>query len=298
MEHSTSPPPRIRQLPAELLSAVPTLLAAADGSSATQAATALGTTATTVLRRIEAAEAVLQVRLFERMPTGLAPTPALYAMLPWAEQIAAGIDGMQREAAALDAGVAGTVRVAVPPMVAELFLVPHLPVLTRDSGLTVEFAAANEIVHLGRLEADIAIRVARPESGDFMLKKLADFEMCVAASPSLATAAPGSLSWLAWDRQLSHLPESRWLTAAFPDADIVLRASELGILLTAARHSLGAVVVAEPIAAAMGGLVPVEVDGPPLAPGSLWIVTHRALRSVPRVTAVVDWIVSCFERQT
>jgi DNA-binding transcriptional LysR family regulator len=92
---------------------------------------------------------------------------------------------------------------------------------------------------------------------------------------------------------LSATPESSWLREHIPDARVVLRASDLQVLLGAAQSGIGAVVVAEPLGR-FAGLVPL----PPrhaMPEGVLWLVAHRALRPVPRVDAVWNWLVSAFK---
>ncbi len=274
------------------------MLYAAEEGSATQAASRLGTTTATVLRRIEWVESSLGVRLFERLPTGLVGTPALSTVLPWAEQCAASIDGMRLDVAGLDAAVSGVVRVAAPPTVASHLLVPTLDGLRcRYPKITIEFASSNVLQDLTQREADLALRVVKPDEGDLVIRKLADYRMVVACAPSLVDQARDELSelpWVSWDRTMAHIPEARWLAASFPNAPIALLASELTTLLRAARSGAGALLVAEPIAALEGGLVRVPTKGIDLPKGSLWLVAHRALRNVPRVSAVWEWLEGYF----
>jgi DNA-binding transcriptional LysR family regulator len=282
----------------ELLTGLPALLAAEEEGSATRAAARLNTTTATVLRRVEGIEAILGVRLFERMPTGLVGTAALAAVLPWAEQCAASIDGMRRDIAGLDATPSGIVRLAAPPTLASHLLVPTLGRLRqRHPKITIEFASANALVDLGQREADLAMRVVKPVEGDLVLRKLTDYRMAVACTPSMAELAKRDLAelpWLSWDRTMAHIPEARWLAATFPDAKVALLATDLSTLVRAARAGIGALLMPEPIAALEGGLVRLPLDGVELPEGSLWLVAHRALRRVPRVAVVWEWIVSYF----
>ncbi|MEZ4224773.1 MAG: LysR family transcriptional regulator [Polyangiaceae bacterium] len=288
----------MERLPLELLTGLPALLAAAEEGSATRAAARLDTTTATILRHIEAIEACLGVRLFDRLPTGLVSTAALSAVLPWAEQCAASVAGMRRDVAGLDSSPSGVVRVAAPPTVASHLLVPHLRKLqARHPAITVEFASGNAIVDLAQYEADVAVRVVKPTEGDLALRKLADYRMVVACTPRLAEVAKkrlADLPWLTWDRPMAHIPEARWLSATFPGARIALAASDLGTLIRAARAGAGALLVAEPIAAREGGLVRLPLPQLKTPEGSLYLVAHRALRHVPRVAAVWEWIESYF----
>lgn len=286
------------RLPEDLLAAIPILVAAAEEQSATRVAARLGTTAARVLRRIDAAESVLGQRLFVRSPSGLEATQALGTVLPWARQIAASCDGIRRDLAGLDVRLRGEVRVAVSPTVASHLLVPHMASLRRrHPALTVEFDTATRAVDLGQRDADIAIRGQRPEDGDLVRRRLSGYRMVICCAPELAARHRQRLDeipWLTWDRSQVDILEAQWLEATFPRAPIVLRASELSTLLHAARAGLGALFAPETIAALEGGLVSLPLDVM-LPEGSVWIATHRALRSIPRIDAVWTWLETTFE---
>jgi DNA-binding transcriptional LysR family regulator len=288
----------VERLPLELLTGLPALLVAAKEGSATRAAARLDTTPATVLRHIEAIEACLGVRLFDRLATGLVGTAALNTVLPWAEQCAASIAGMRRDVLGLDPSPSGIVRVAAPPTIASHLLVPQLRRLqARHPAIAIEFASDNAIVDLAQHEADLAVRVVKPTQGDLAVRKLADYRTVVACAPRLVEVARtrfDELPWLTWDRPMAHIPEARWLAATFPRAHIALAASELGTLVRAARAGVGALLVAEPIATCEGGLVRLPLPDLETPGGSLWLVAHRALRQVPRVAAVWEWLESYF----
>jgi DNA-binding transcriptional LysR family regulator len=276
------------------LAHVDMILAIARAGSATRAAEALGTTAATVLRRLESFEATIGARLFDRLPSGLRPTPALALVKPWAEQAEMAAVGMLRELSGLERRPEGTVRIAVVPATAALFVVPALPKLRAAfPDITVELAPATALVDLSLREADIAIRTVRPEKGDLVVQQLASVRLRVMRAPSLAIKKGAKLSdlpWLAYDRTLDHIPESRWLAAHVPDARVVMRSTELGTLLAAAKAGIGVVLMADAVAERAGGLVPVPIPMPASPEGALWLVAHAALRPVARVAAVWDWL--------
>lgn len=288
------------ELAPEVLNGVPALLAIAKNGSATKAARALGTTPTTVLRHLEAMEVALGARLFERLPSGLVPTPALELVLPWAEQAAAASIAMSREVGQLELRPSGLVRLAAPPVFAGQFLVPALgELLGCYPELRLELASSQAVVDLAQREADLAVRVVRPDQGDLVLKELYKFSLVVVAAPALLRGRTNlklaELPWATWAEHLGHIPEAAWLRAHVQAPRVVLRSSNLGDLLRAAQLGIAATVVAEPIAAAAGGLVKIPVRGVERPGGSLWLVAHRALRSVPRVAAVWAWVEALFE---
>ncbi len=271
----------------------------AEERSATRAAKRLGTTAATVLRRLDALEEVLDQRLFDRLPTGLEPTPALARVLPWAERVVGAAAGMQREVSGLEATLEGTVRVAVPTAVASMFFVPALPAFrTQYPDLVVEFASEVAVVDLPHRDADIAFRTVRPSQGALVARKLPSFRLVLACAPSLLERHRkprrrvnlSALPWIQWDSHTMGVAEARWLQANVPDANIVMRASDMPTILRAAQLGLGAIVCAEPIARLAEGLVTISTKQE-LPEATPWLVAHEALRHVPRVDAVWRWIV-------
>ena len=289
----------MNDIPEALLLGAPTLVSAARTRSAGQTARELGVTTATALRRLAAMEQELGVTLFERTPTGLTPTLALEQLLPWAEQIVSATQDMRRQVQGLEREPTGVVRLAVPPAMAPLFIVPALAQLRAQlPGITLELAAANAVVDLTRREADLALRLVRPERGELVIQRLATFELGLVCSPGLEARVRqgplGALPWLDWDQGSGHMPEARWLREHVPQAQVVLRASELLTLLRAAQLGLGVVLAAPTLAQAMGGLVCVPAQEMPT--GQLWLVAHRALRAAPRVDAVWRAIEQRFAR--
>jgi DNA-binding transcriptional LysR family regulator len=131
--------------------------------------------------------------------------------------------------------------------------------------------------------------------------KLADLPDIVAASRPLASSlgalgALGDAPWIAWDASLGHLPDARWVAEHVPIGSVVLRTNSSGAQLRAAQNGAGVLLIANAQAQARG-LVEVKLTKnlrESLAPTpvtSLWLVTHRALRYVPRVAAVWTFLV-------
>jgi DNA-binding transcriptional LysR family regulator len=239
-------------------------------------------------------EDALGARLFDRTPGGLLPTPALERVLPWAEQAMDALAQMKGELAGLERVPEGVVRVAVLPGVSRFLLAPALPrLLARHPGLAIELLPASAVVDLTRREADLAIRTVRPESGDLVIQRLATFRIAFMAAPELLGSrrkvALSQLPWLDFAEEMSGTPESTWRRAQVPVARVVLRSPDVETLIGAARAGLGALAVAQPLGMAAGGLVELPTAAPS-PEGALWLVAHRALRHVPRVAVVWDWV--------
>jgi DNA-binding transcriptional LysR family regulator len=278
------------------------VLALGRTGSLVSAAERLGVNTSTVGRRLDALEHALGVHLFDRSSTGVAATELAEALLPIAEAMERSVADALRLVEGRETEPEGTVRVSAPPGVANWLLAPALIDLRRrHPKLAIELDASVGYTDLTRREADLALRGARPRSGDLISVRLLEAESVIVAAPEL-NAAIGKLArldaidWITWGPDLAGLPDARWITANVAAERIVLRTSSMDAQIQAARAGLGAILIGRPFLAWIG-LEPVPLSRslarrlPPTPTGALWLVGHRALRDVPRVRAVWDFIV-------
>lgn len=152
-----------------------TFLAVLREGSLSGAARTLGITQPTAGRHVEALEQALGLTLFVRSPVGFAGTDAAQALRPYAETLAATSAAMLRTAANLGAGpdIVGTVRLTASEVIGVEVLPPILAALARrHPGITVELALSNRIENLLRRDADIAVRMQRPQQEALMARRL------------------------------------------------------------------------------------------------------------------------------
>jgi DNA-binding transcriptional LysR family regulator len=266
------------------------------------AAAALGVDASTVSRRLTAMEAALSAALFERGRDGLAATEAAEDLMPVAEEIEAMMARFASEAEGFERAVAGLVRIACPPDAAEVVVAPLVPALrARHPALRLVIEPGESVVDLTRREADLALRTVRPTRGDLVMTRLAAVRWVPVAAPKLARAL-GTLRswadapWVGWGERLSGIAPARWLAAHAGGADVLVRSDSLILQLALVREGVGVALIPEP-SVRHYGLVPVKTSkalhdrAAPLPTDELFLVTHRALRRVPRVSAVWDLLV-------
>ncbi len=147
-----------RRLPP--LNALRAFEAAARHASFARAADELHVTPAAVSHQVKALEAILEVRLFRRLPRGLVLTEAGRAYLPG---LSDGFDRLARATERLMArGRAGRLTVSVLPSFAARWLVPRLADFRRrHPDLDVHVYAATERVDFARSEVDIGLRYGR-----------------------------------------------------------------------------------------------------------------------------------------
>jgi DNA-binding transcriptional LysR family regulator len=190
--------------------------------------------------------------------------------------------------------------------VADVVMVPLLPVLLgRHPALRVDIVPGEALVDLTRREADVALRTVRPVRGDLVVTRVMAVAWLPAASPKLArslgalrawTQAP----WIGWGERSASVAPGRWLDDKLAGAEPVVRSDSLRVQLAAVTAGVGVGLVPAPSVAHFG-LVPVKLgaalrpDAAELPSDDLFLVTHRALRDVPRVRAVWELL---YERLT
>ena len=272
-------------------------LALCRSSTVGATAKALGVDGSTVSRRLVLLESALKTSLFDRGRNGIRPTKAAEDLMPVAEEIEAVIQRFAAAAAGLEREVSGLVRITCPADVADVIVAPLLRDLrARHPALRFHIAAGEAVLDLTRREADLALRTVRPASGDLIITKLATVRWVAAATTALA-AELGPLRrwcdapWIGWSERFAQVGAARWY------AEHVVSSDGLTVQVAAVRAGLGVALVPEP-SLAHYGLVPVTLSSKLRASAAafpvddLFLVTHRALRDVPRVRAVWDALVA------
>lgn len=272
--------------------------AATLGREGTLAATArhLGVDQTTVARRIRALEEELGVVLFERNEGHWQPTSVGLRVLERSSRIEEDVAGVQRLAEASSGQVSGVVRITAVGSIIGEWLLPRLPDLyARHPELCLELIASNDNLNVSRREADIAIRLARPSRGQFLMRKLADVGFAVYG------AARGDLNvrsgdWVAYNEDLAHTPEMRRLQAIMGDGCVRLRSNSPRCLALAVGEGIAHGMLPCFLADPDSRLVRLSGQQPVLQ-RELWMLVHPDARAQPRVAAMADWLVARFTEE-
>jgi DNA-binding transcriptional LysR family regulator len=268
--------------------------AAGTAGTFTGAAKALGVGQATVSRRIAALEERLGHALFARTAAGLVRTPAADAMWNHIEAMRA---SWQRATAVVqghETEPEGVVRVATALGIA-VDLMPELAMRLRRSHpkIQLEILADNRAVDLGGFEADIAIRNAPIDRGDVLVRRLITVKAGVFGSAAYLDSLPpkptsADLAWLQWAPEMAHIPQAKWIEA-HNQGRIVFTTNNYLAMRAAAQLGLGLLLCSE-LEGDLMNLLPVPVELPKIPSGSGYLLVSRALRHVPRVSAVVEAI--------
>lgn len=266
-------------------------LAVARARTWAQAGSALALNATTVSRRVSALEERLGTRLFDRTPDGCTPTEAGTRLLARAERMESEMLALSRDLVGEDQRLDGRVRIAATEMIATRFIAPFLaPFRERYPALEVELICTRERVDLARREADISLRLARPDEDQLVIKRLAPVNLGLYASETYLAAhgmpSEGFAGHLAifFAELRAFARENTWLEQALADAQVAVRANSVSAVYAACVCGAGIALLPRLVADRDRRLVRISDHGP--EPRWIWQAMHQDLAQSARMRAV------------
>ncbi|WP_116137973.1 LysR family transcriptional regulator [Trinickia diaoshuihuensis] len=271
-------------------------LCVARTGSLSGAASDLGVSVSTVSRRIIELEANLRATLFSRSPTGYTLTLEGERVLKGAEMVEAGVFAVERSAYGLVEQPSGTVRLATSENIATDLVIPALPRFREQYPLIrLEIITSTITAELESQEADIALRVVRPERGNLKIRRLGRMTYSVygrrdylQANPAIGDDPLKGRSFIAWDRAHAHLPAAVWASDRISDSDIALVTSSLPTQIAAVRAGIGLAIIPD-FLATDDDLVRV-VPPSEMFSNDVWLVVHSDISTSARVRAVSDFL--------
>lgn len=262
-----------------------------------RAAESLHVDATTVGRRLEKLEEALAARLFDRTSKGFALTAAGRRLIPRAESIEREAIALDRDLAGDDQRLEGRVRLTATEMLTTRFIAPYLGRFhARHPGIHLDLVCTNRDLDLGRREADIALRLARPHQDDLIVKKLLSIELALYAAqdyvqshgmPTLA--ALGSHRFLLFADTPAFARENAWLGPHAEQGEVVLRSDSVSSIVSAAVGGMGIALLPVHVGDREPGLVRTPLPGAP-QPRVVWQAVHRDLAGAARIRAVLEFL--------
>lgn len=275
-------------------------LALCRARSIGDAARALAVDTSTVSRRLTQLEDSVGTTLFERSRAGIAAMEAAESLLPIAEEIEHAMARFAGHVDALEREVEGLVRITCPPDAAEAWVAPLLPELIDTyPNLRIELDAGASLLDVARRATDIALRIVKPDRGDLVVTRLFGVRWMVAATPELARDI-GTLrgwkdvDWIGFGDRFADAPPARWLSRHVGEPPL-LASESLRVQIALVGTGLGVALIPS-LSVTHYELEPVKLSRKlraelaRLPESDLYMVTHRALRSVPRVRAVWDFL--------
>lgn len=275
---------------------VQTFLAVAEAGSLSGAARQLGLSQPTLGRQIRMLEDALGVTLFTRQPRGLALTEAGAELLPSARSMQDAARGFALTAAGRVEAVAGTVRITASDVVA-LKVLPEIlaEIRRKEPDIEIEIAPSDRSANLLFREADIALRMYRPDQLDIVTRHLGDVTLGLYGARSYfdRRGRPTTLDdirthdLIGYDRDETLIRGMRALGLPVDRHWFGLRCDDHNVLWELVRAGCGLCFAQIPLADADPTVEQVLPELPlPTLP--IWLTAHEAMRRTPRIRRVWD----------
>ncbi|MEB1529471.1 LysR substrate-binding domain-containing protein [Xanthomonas sp. WHRI 7945] len=271
-----------------------TFLAVLEEGSLSAAARALALTQPTVGRHVAALEKALAVPLFVRSQTGLLPTDAALALRGHAQSMASIAASLQRAAGRHGEAVQGTVRIAASEVIGAEVLPPVLAGLRRaHPQLRLELVLSNRVQDLLHREADVAVRMTRPQQDLLVARRIGEVTLGLYAHRDYLArhGTPQGLDDLVQHALVGFDAETPFLRAARAALPLwrreafALRADSDLAQLALIRAGCGIGFFHMPLARRTPSLVPVLPQQVRLGLET-WITMHQDLRGSAACSAV------------
>lgn len=288
---------------------VRSFLAVIDTGSLLAASRRLATSQPTVGRHIDALEAQLGRVLFERTGRGLAPTADAHLIAGHARRMQAGADALAQAVTGSDAAMGGLVRVTASATLAQHLLPPMIAsIQALAPDIDIAIVASDELSNLLRRDADIAIRMVRPEQSSLIARRLGEYRILPCASRQYLArhGAPRRPADLAghrlvgsdrdqgFHRQFAQFAATIGLSGA--QLRVAVRSDSFPTQFAAIRAGLGIGFATEYMIRADPEIVALPFELPlPRLP--VWLVVHREIRANRRIRTVFDALARLLKAQ-
>lgn len=249
------------------------------------AARYLDTNVATVSRRLERLSQDLSISLFEKRGTGFVATEAAKRFALIAEDLD---HKLRSEVGALqtrDNATPVPIEIAAPPAVHKKFILPRTDELNEYLP-QIHLTLTDKVFAQGLGEADIQVRIGRPDGGRLKARKFCDYALRVYHGANHTCAG----EWIG----LTHrYPDADALREIYTDANPAprYRVEDMPMALDMAVQTGLPCMLPDFMVAPQHGLVLADLPGNELK-GELWITYHETRHSDANLRAVVDWFCS------
>ncbi|MEM6306610.1 MAG: LysR family transcriptional regulator [Pseudomonadota bacterium] len=265
------------------------------------AADVLGVHHATVIRHIDALEARLGIKLFQRHPRGYAPTEAGQDLLQVAQATEDQFSQLESRMKGKGETVEGDLVVTTLSSLATALMPVLLEFQHSYPKIQLRLVTSSRVLRLEYGEAHVALRAGpAPSEPDNIVRKLTDLSF------GLYAAQPYADRWglpTGPDDYKNHRfvgfegrtgdPSIRWMNDNIPKQNIVFRSTDTLVNRQAITSGLGIGFLSQDAAAYNADLIPLpppDIEGPT----SLWAVTHMDLHRTAKVQAFLTAVKTHF----
>jgi DNA-binding transcriptional LysR family regulator len=256
----------------------------------------------TLTREVQALEAATRLNLFQRSTQGLTLTEAGLSLVEAATRMRDAADLFARVASGLSVELQGTVRVSVNEIVGFYLLPPALAAFrAQHPGVQIEIVISNRASSLSKREADIALRMFRPQQPDLVARRLPDLPLGFFASRAYLErrGTPNTIDEfkshdvIGFDEDTGFLDGAARLGYKLKREDFPLRTDHMLTQISLLRAGAGVGVSHVDLARHFPELVRILEDIP-LPALEFWCVCHRDVQHNSRIRALLQHLIQWF----
>ena len=256
--------------------------------SLSTAARALGVEHATVARRVAHLEDESGMKLVDRRGRRLTLTSDGERYAAIIARMHAVSFALERAKGRAQSAASALVTISAPPALAAARLTPALATLRRHHPqLRVTLLGEKREVSLDRREADIAVRLTRPQKGSLTIVKGGVVQFRLYASRDyLAETPPDQWTFIAYEEAMDDAPQQSKLNEIAAGRPIGFRASTLELQKALAKDGAGIAMLPDFVAATDRDLVEAMPKMPRLQ-REIWLVVHSDMKTAPFIRIVL-----------
>ncbi|MCP5088019.1 MAG: LysR family transcriptional regulator [Rhodobacteraceae bacterium] len=276
---------------------IQSFLAVAEKGSFTAAARTSNSSQPTIGRHIQQLQEQLGSVLFQRGEKGYVLTQTGLDLFEHAKAMRASAARISLVAEGQAEDVAGTVRITASEIIAT-FVMPVVlaKLIAAEPLLQIELVATNSTENLLLREADIAVRMVRPDQQSLFSRKLGDISLGMFAATSYLRQrgipetfeALKQHTLLGYDRSDLLINGMLELGFTVDRNSFAFRADNQVVYMEALKAGMG-IGASQVSLAEQAGLVRLFPDMP-IEPLPVWLTAHNELRTSARVRRVFDFL--------
>lgn len=255
----------------------------------TKTAKYLGVEHATVSRRIEALEIELNIPLVDKRGKRWRLTREGKKLASLSDNISAQMHLINLFSAGRKS-VSGTVTISAPPAYAKYKLVQPLVRLQNEyPDLKIKLIGSTDLAALNRGEADIAIRLSRPEEGDFIISQIDTILIRPYASQDYLSNTPReNHNFVGYTQAMSSAPQQKALMLLAGRKDLNFESNSIEIQMQAATEG-GGIAMLPDFMVQDNCLIPAYPNFRSIE-RQVWVVIPSAIRHSAAIDVVIQAI--------
>ncbi len=268
-------------------------LAIARERSLTAAGKALGVSQPTVSRRLEALEARMKVRLFDRTRHGYELTAVGMDLFDTVQQVEEDLAEVDRKIYGKDQDLTGGLRITCTEILLNGYLSPFVwQFLEQHPGIEFSVICTDSQLSLSRGDADLAIRFTQRPPATLASRRLASvaYGLYTASGAAGDRFTPSNRTDWDWIGLIDEAHNRMLFGSTFPEGRFKHRVDSVAAMQSMVRNGLGITVLPCYIADRDEGLRRAEPELLLDGKLDLWILYHPDVRRVYRVRLFADFI--------